>query len=248
MADYPLLTNAPITEALIDIRVRPSPDCDIDRLRSFGDDRVDEYPNTQDLHDFSVGWQVQAGQEPVVLQKSAASVGRILSSSDTLDVVNIRPNLFTYSRLKPYQSWSKFKSEARSLWCRYIDMAAPLEVTRVALRYVNRLVFPFPFADIRDYMRTIPAVASEIDGAMSSYVLRIVLSQPNGVESIVTQVVEPVVHGASEAVTVLDIDVFSQQTFDPRGEDLWLFTDVLRDRKNQVFFNSLTDKTMELFQ
>ena len=45
---------------------------------------------------------------------------------------------------------------------------------------------------------------------------------------------------------VLDIDVFKEKAFD--GQEAWDVLDRLRDFKNQIFFDSITEKTAKLYR
>ncbi len=50
-----------------------------------------------------------------------------------------------------------------------------------------------------------------------------------------------------EIITIiLDLDLFRQQVWDSSDEDIWLFLEKLRHRKNEVFEASITDRTREL--
>ena len=45
---------------------------------------------------------------------------------------------------------------------------------------------------------------------------------------------------------IFDIDLFRQQVWQSDDEDIWHFLTQLRERKNQVFRESITEKTEEL--
>ena len=45
---------------------------------------------------------------------------------------------------------------------------------------------------------------------------------------------------------IFDIDLFRQQAWQSDDEDIWHFLTQLRERKNQVFRESITEKTEEL--
>jgi len=47
---------------------------------------------------------------------------------------------------------------------------------------------------------------------------------------------------------VLDSDVYKICTLDPSSDDIWNAFNELHDFKNTVFFQSLTYKTLEMFQ
>ncbi len=52
-----------------------------------------------------------------------------------------------------------------------------------------------------------------------------------------------------EIVTViLDLDLFRHQIWESDDEDIWQFLERLRDRKNEVFEASITDKTRGLIE
>jgi uncharacterized protein (TIGR04255 family) len=46
----------------------------------------------------------------------------------------------------------------------------------------------------------------------------------------------------------LDIDTFTVSRLDPNSDQIWQVLDQLRDLKNQVFFNAITEKTKEAFR
>ena len=51
-----------------------------------------------------------------------------------------------------------------------------------------------------------------------------------------------------DAPIVLDIDVYIARQFEPQAQEFWHSLDQLREFKNTVFFESITEKSMELFQ
>jgi len=47
---------------------------------------------------------------------------------------------------------------------------------------------------------------------------------------------------------IFDIDVFRQVEYNKNMNEIWNDFDKLRNFKNDIFFNSITDKTKELFR
>ena len=56
-----------------------------------------------------------------------------------MQIAKFSPEGFTLSRLFPYENWEKFHNEAIRLWRVYSQLAKPVEVLRLGLRYVNRI-------------------------------------------------------------------------------------------------------------
>jgi uncharacterized protein (TIGR04255 family) len=64
--------------------------------------------------------------------------------------------------------------------------------------------------------------------------------------AIITQAAEPTTE--LHQPFLFDIDVFRQHPFDPDSPATWELLEQLRAVKNQIFFGSVTDKTLELFE
>jgi uncharacterized protein (TIGR04255 family) len=47
---------------------------------------------------------------------------------------------------------------------------------------------------------------------------------------------------------IFDIDAFQEAALDVHGEEMWEALEQLREYKNEIFFNSITDRTKELFK
>lgn len=106
---FPHLSNAPIIEAVIDIRVVPETKWDETQLRDELTKRLPGYPKIETIRESR--FQLSAGRpDPVV--EDFGCVGLKLSSSDNLYVGQFNKAAFVFSRLKPYENWSRFRDEA----------------------------------------------------------------------------------------------------------------------------------------
>ena len=142
MEQYPHLSNAPIVEALIDIRVKLSSDFDMIAFLPLRARLADKYPQVQEVSDFQLSTEWKPGTEPRASGQVGGVRSHLLRSHDGRLVVQFRRDGFTFSRLSPYSSWEEVFSEAWLLWELYVETAKPLEVSRLAVRYINRLPLP----------------------------------------------------------------------------------------------------------
>jgi uncharacterized protein (TIGR04255 family) len=82
--------------------------------------------------------------------------------ADARRVMQTKLDGFSYSALAPYDEWEGFRPEAKHLWKLYRDICHPIRVTRVAVRYINRIDIPLKNSDPRsslqleDYFKTYP--------------------------------------------------------------------------------------------
>jgi uncharacterized protein (TIGR04255 family) len=83
-------------------------------------------------------------------------VGYRFISADKSAVVQARRDGFSFSKLPPYQDWEEWQPEARRLWQRYKAIVAPDRITRVAVRYINRVRINRSAFDLREYFRCFP--------------------------------------------------------------------------------------------
>ena len=247
MADWPRFANAPITEALLDIRAKLPSGVDLTRLAAFQDVVKDLYPARRERFSWRGGFQIKPGEAPEVLHPSGGPDGYLFTSKDGKQIVQARLDGFTFNRLKPYDKWESFRDEARQQWERYREIATPEIVSRVALRYINRIEIPLPMKDFREYILTTPEIAPKLPQGLESFFMRLVIpDERSRSKAIVTQTMED----PQEQVLplIFDIDVFREAAFEVQGKGMWEALEQLRDYKNEIFFNSITERTRELFK
>jgi uncharacterized protein (TIGR04255 family) len=236
--------NAPITEALIDIRVElPSSAREIEDLQALHERVKSRYPGKKKR--MYVQGQFSAGDE-VGASATQTLMGFSFSSEDGKQVFQARRDGFTFSRLRPYGSWPELRDEARRLWDIYGEMLNPTKVRRVAVRYVNQIDIPLALIDCKDYFRTTPEVSPELPQGLSSFFMQLQFPQTDfGGFLILTEAAVPPPNPDTSSV-ILDIDVFKEADL-VSVEEAWELLEILRNRKNEFFEGCITDRTRELF-
>jgi len=248
MANYSLLNNAPIVEALIDIRIRKKEGFDVENFQTLFSQISGQYPDKKDRHRWEGKIEFKKGEIP-----SAGGLdivdGYVFTSADKKQVFQARIDGFTFNRLNPYDNWEVFRSEAFRLWQLYSKLLSP-EIVRVALRFINKFdipLFPNPICDFNEYLTSAPNVPEGLPQGISSFLTRVVINEPKlDAAAIVTQAFEQIVDPKYIPI-ILDIDVFKQMD-SITEEDAWQMLEKLRDFKNNIFFRSITEKAKELFK
>ena len=250
MVEQTQLPHAPITEAILDIRVKLPPGVELTTLATFQDALKHRYPSKQERVTWRGHIEIKASPVSQVSQSAAGGPdGYLFTSIDGRQVVQARLDGFGFSRLKPYDKWETLRDEARELWQHYVLIASPESVTRVALRYINRIEIPLPMRDFKDYIRTTPEIAPDLPQELENFFMRLVIPDPKTkAVTIVTETVEPIGEASDRLPLILDIDVFRMAAFKPDEHPMWETFEHLRILKNEVFFKSITPKAKELFQ
>ena len=235
------LIRAPIAEALIDLHSRPSRE--FESLDAFAAKVRDEFPEQRKLVSMSI--RFDGGAE---LQKTDQQVtGYQLWSADKTRVIQARLDGFAYSQLSPYRDWESLTSEGRRLWNSFHEVAECSNVTRYAVRYINRILLPIAGLRFEDYLHTFPKVGWAAPQALQGLMMRLVLASPEPGSTVVLTEAFDAVEG-DVVPLLLDIDVFVEKPEGISHDAAWSNLELLRKVKNDVFFSSVTDKALELFR
>jgi uncharacterized protein (TIGR04255 family) len=237
--------HAPITEALVDLRVNPSDSVSLEKLKLFGKEIKASYPFESTRNVVQAEIKVSGGATT-----QTTTTGYLFHSGNREQAVQARIDGFTFSRFAPYDTWEQMVSEARRLWSSYYELIKPKSVTRLAVRYVNQINLPLgqgPLA-FEEYLKTFPRVGEEAGQDVTQFLLRLVLPQPDLDATLI--LTEALVPGepSTRLGVILDIDLFRETVVLPESPEIWTILDTFRARKNVYFEASITDRTRELFR
>ena len=243
MSEQPQYTNAPITEAVIDIRAGLPAGAETESLRQLYETESSVYPTLQNVQQLKA--ELSTGDEVSTTTRQQLR-GYVFKSEDDSQIVQVRRDGFTFSRLAPYRNWGEMRDEARRLWDRYRATAQPESIERVAVRYINRIDIPQESASLEDYFLTYPEISAELPQHMRGFFLRTQLFFDD-IKSALTLSQAQVAPAKPKSISiVLDIDLFRESDVPQEDNELWAFLEVLHTYKNSVFEGCITDKTREL--
>jgi len=246
MSEYPHLNNAPIREALIDIRVKAHPEVAVDALKVENAYIRENYPQIS-VHRIGVLGLELTEQAQTVSAAQPKTTGFHFTSNDGLQIVQFRVDGFTFNRLKPYEEWEVMRDEAKRLWQAYLRVASPVKVTRSAVRYINVIELPLPIRDLGKYLTSPPALPEGVSHHLSSFLNRLVIDDTSTeLHAILTQALES--SDTNKASVILDIDAYCERSYEPEDDEIWEAFEHLRNLKNELFFKSITDATVEFCQ
>ena len=238
-------SRAPITEAILDLKVILPDKFPIEKFLEIHARIRDRFPTSEPIHVGSLA--IQAGPE-IEVDASRQHSGFLFRSKDGLRIFQATLQGFTFNRLAPYNSWEEFSDDARNLWEIYKDICKPAFVTRAAVRYINRIDIPVEGSiKLQDYLKTAPDIASGLSQKnLSSFFMQLQIPQEDLNCMLVINETLALPPAPGFLSVIFDIDLFRQQVWQSDDEDIWHFLTQLRERKNQVFWESITERTEEL--
>jgi uncharacterized protein (TIGR04255 family) len=182
--------------------------------------------------------------EPKSNQKSEL-IGYVFRNNEGNRQFQVKTNAFTFNVLHPYNDWEEHFKCFHTFWVLFNQMFQPKSLNRIALRYINKIDLPLPFENFQDYITNIPPIPKCLPQAFAHFFLQMqVPSQVENVEVIISETFEP--QSDNFLPFILDIDVFQISEID--SESIIKDFNTLRNIKNSVFENCITEQTRQLIK
>jgi uncharacterized protein (TIGR04255 family) len=240
-------SKAPIVEAVINIQVAYPKSLDRQLIALAQDRFASRFAHSRELDAVNL---MVGPSEP---SAAKAMLGVRFANTENTKILQIRQEGFAYSHLTPYSKWETLRAEAFANWNEFLTVCGPTRVTRIAVKFVNRLVFPHPegsdSVDLDDFLAVHPVVPN-FGEAVSGFMTQVQIPQPSldGQRplALVTVASQPPTKPNSETA-VLDIDVFESVDWQTTDERIWAEIDKMRFIKNMIFEGSLTAKLKETY-
>lgn len=239
--------HAPITEAIIEFSCDLSADVTLQDLTRAVDQEV-FIPSGAAV---MISGRIEVGPEGIKGDTSGEQIGHVFRRGDGLRLIQSRLNGFAYSSLAPYDRWEAFSSEAWQHWLKYRDIARPTNVSRVGVRFINKIDIPQASIEIKDYLRTAVDVSPYLPQVTEQYFLQVVVPLLSfDASATITSTVAPPTSPDTTSL-ILDIDTWrrldvSVEADNSDSERLRDVLDDLRMAKNFVFEACITDATRGL--
>lgn len=241
---YDQLPNSPIQEAIFDFRLSFGTPPTRSDFSALSDALRSKYPLQEDLNRHRLQLTIESGNSQT--SQNSAFAGIKFQSEDKTFVFQAQTDGFTLSKLPPYQSWEDIIDEAKEIWLKFAMFMKPQSMHRVACRYINQFEVPVGIFELSKYLVSAPEIPAGLPQAVNRYFLQQEIPAGDGVVVILTHALQPSTPAA--VAFILDVDVSKNSNYDVVKEEWWKDLEALRILKNQFFFESITEKTKELFR
>jgi uncharacterized protein (TIGR04255 family) len=243
------LPRAPIVEAVIEIRARAAKVLEETSLRAAIERNLNGYVFLDSLRELHGEVKFESGKVSSQRVQDGGWKGVRYRSSDGKHIAQFNRDSFMFSRLEPYLGWEQLERESLGLWSIYKDLAQPIDIQRLGLRYINRIKLAPGELLFEDYIQPAPSPPQGLELPFLGFIHKDtlgVLGHPYAINVIRT--IQPLGSGVESGFAlILDIDVFTTQGFD-LGDLLEPRLQEMRWLKNKAFFGSITEKALEMFR
>jgi len=243
--------NAPITEAIIDIRVENTNKVSLNTLKEITDMLPENFTEIKEQNRILTEFQIRSDENPGVdvNEREKLQIGYFCSTQDGHNVAQIQKDGFTFSELKPYSDWDTFSGKARKIWEIYYQNTGCASFPRLAVRYINHMEFPLEFGeDFGKFLVVLPKIPNELPQTMANFLTRATITNPEEeCDAHITQAFLPPSKKGFINV-LLDIDVVKMNNDNVKPEEIWTTLEKLKTFQNDIFFNYTTKEARELFR
>ena len=245
---WPILNNPPVVAALFQLKFNAE-NINIDDFLSYDVQLKRTMPNR--MNNIQVGINLGGTSIPLgvstISGTTDAKVGSyVYSSEDQKLKLEISNDTITYINENLYKDWNSFKTEVLKILSIVSNTLEKTQITRNSIRFINRFSFE-SFDNPEEYFNML--ISSNNDGVtpypLQQYGFRIVMSVLDSeIHSIVNQGAEYV--QTNTFIYTFDIDVLDKQQLPFNIDSLSMNMERLRDVKNKIFFDNITEKTLKL--
>lgn len=244
------LPNPPIVEAVLDIDYDMRPGLKLAELEPTVRERFKNgYPKfrTQFLQEHKI--EATVNEPPKMSVRHEVQALQCLKE-DEKQLVQVRAQGYSFNRLAPYCSLDDYLPEIEQTWRHFVEIAAPIQIRAVRLRYINRILVPFQEGKVNldDYLRTGPRLSDEDNMNLVSF-----LTQHTAVEKATGHQINTVLTSQGpvdqKLAIIFDNCVAGSGAVAPDNWT-WIIEKIraLRALKNRVFKDTLTEACVSLFQ
>lgn len=228
---FPRLKHAPIVEAYINWQALAQQPLEPDSVRTALTQRLPSYPILEPIRRADHtrhfwGWR--------------------LSSHDGLNVIQFKRDGLICSRLKPYDNWQTFSTSAMQAWMAYVDLAMPLQIQHLGVRFINHL-HAVTAENLQDYLREPPGNLFQLP--LKEHACQNLFTVPGYPFTIhINQLLQRTIPELQPSSGLfLDIQVNTLQTMATAPDTLSDILEKLRWLKNKAFFTLLTENAIRSF-
>lgn len=247
------LKQTPIHEALIDIRcvvpdgfsavtlataagsISKCLGLSVHEVRKVKDTKIELDSRTANL-------TVESGEEVV---------DRVLLKNEQGDrIVQLWADGITASQLQPYGGWDSLESLAEQAFAAWSQVAFPIDIKRLAARFINRIRFEGKTVDLDKLFTCAPQVPVGLPDDLFYFTSRLGIHDKSK-DLIAWVLLEAAPHLAKEdtGVILLDIDVVKERRFGTSEfSALRQHLAAIRETKNAAFFSAISDEKMKDYQ
>ena len=239
--------NPPIEEAVVEFRFVPGQEWDLTipgKLHEHPDikNRYPGKPRTQ--KSLEAAYRAEPDQPPNLAVREG--IARIqLVDLDGRHLISLGADVLSVNILRPYDGWGQFRPRIETALRAYLEVAKPTGVSRVGVRYINKILLPGNEIDIGTYFMSGFSSPPELPSKMVGFMSRVEYLYQDGVKLLLTHATVDAPERYS--AVLMDLDVIWEGAEVKDLDRIMEIVDDLHEREGKAFEAIITDALREVF-
>lgn len=250
--------NPPIEEAICEFRFEPNRKWDLTIPGKFHNQIAGYDGQPKALKVFETTIKMPPENDAPEIQHREDIGKLMLVTENGTRMIGVGPDVMSVHMLRPYQNpaapersgWDEFQPRIEKALMAYWDVASPQGVSKIGVRYINKLLIPKQTESVKTYLKKFvecaPPDIPNFPGMMDNLTSRFEYTCPDDMKLALSQHLVNAADGQFEFF--LDIDVFWNTADESLNQDAVLEkTGQLKEQENQIFEALITDRAREHF-
>jgi len=161
--------------------------------------------------------------------------------------VQVGPNLLAVNHLAPYPTWEQYLPLVRTGFDGYVQVAKPKGLSRLGLRYINRIEPGGERVALEEYFAFRPFVGESLRQDFGNFLVVVESAHENGRDRLRLQLGTTAAQGGRLAF-ILDLDYFTGKPESVAIDGCFAWLDNAHGHIGEAFEGCLTDRTRSLFE
>jgi uncharacterized protein (TIGR04255 family) len=237
----------PVVEAVCEFRFAPGQPWDWTIPGLMYDKIKGAYPKKKQQNLMELQFQAKAEEAPPQVTGGIAKM-QFLNDAETA-LVQVGPDMLAVNHLRPYPEWTKFKDMLFSNLEVYKQVALPKGVSRIGLRYINRVEIPSRTFLLPDYFNAFPLVPNPIPQRFAQFIQRTDIDYPDAQGQLRLILGTAPETNDKVCAFMFDLDFYTNVTGVLKMDEIVPWVDRAHTELEKAFVACFTDKThTEIFK
>lgn len=237
--------NPPIVEALCEFRFEPSEEWNLTVPGLIFQELKHVYDGKPRQRQ-AVEAGIQVGGPGISVRQGIAAVQ--LPDKKNSKLLSVGPDVLSVHVMQPYPNWEGFKPLIEEGLSKYVDVTKPKGITRIGVRYVNRIVVKSGTVDPSELFTVFPGVPDEGTQNLEGFISRVEISYEGNPFRLIRTFATAQADAEDSRAFLLDLDAIGIWDKDSLAVDQTIPTvEELKKVERDAFEYFIADKARELF-
>jgi uncharacterized protein (TIGR04255 family) len=233
---HPSYPNPQLVEALCEIHLRLSAadPWKPSKPGAFFKAVQDTYPEIEPITQQGVQLVIGADSSPQP-QLLRPRISFRLKHRERPLLLQVSEQMFAINALRPYPGWDKLKAELQQVWPSVLEIIKPEAITRVGMRYINRIQRRTSTENPGYWLRSCEFVPSALLKSGPGYQMLLQSSAGDNGRFVLTIAHDPKDPKEMHGAMLFDIDRITERVVEPTWSELDAVVETLHEEIWQMF-------------